>query len=255
MATIDLRSASPYAFGVESLPVGMHTSDGYQILLAREAGTVFCRDDLHRVSAADMIISAPYEAISVTGAPLTVSVWRFTVSDLFGVPGSIPSASLVSGVYPAAGQTDDVRSLVSRALTREGADSEQDRLLTRMMLSELVLHLASCAPAPHGGGKLAAAAAYLSTHFREDISLDTLCEQVGISKFYFCRAFHGATGLTPHAYLTLCRVLEAERLLRRGVGAMQCGEQVGYTEYTTFYRSYKKMLGRAPSVLATEDRS
>lgn len=255
MAPIDLRSASPYAFTVESLPVGMYASDGYQILLTREAGTVFCCDDLHRVSAADMIISAPYEVISVTGAPLTVSIWRFTASDLFGVMESVGSAALVSGVYPVTGQTEDVRAIAARALMREGADSEQDRLLTRMMLSELVLHLVCCAPAPHGGGKLAAAAAYLSTHYREDVSLDTLCERIGISKFYLCRAFHGATGLTPHAYLTLCRVLEAERLLRRGVGAMQCGEQVGYMEYTTFYRSYKKMLGRAPSVLAAEDGS
>lgn len=255
MAPIDLRSASPYSFTVESLSVGMHASTGYRILLARGEGTVFCRKGLYPVSAADMIISAPYEAISVTGGPLSGAVWSFTVSDLFGVMEPLASSALVSGVYPAAGQTDDVRALVARALTRGGIDNEQDRLLTRMMLSELVLHLTSCTPAPQGGGKLAAAAAYLSTYYREAVSLDTLCEQIGISKFYFCRAFHGATGLTPHAYLTLCRILEAERLLRQGVGAMQCCEQVGYAEYTTFYRSYKKMLGRAPSVLATEDKT
>lgn len=123
----------------------------------------------------------------------------------------------------------------------------QEILLSRMMLSELLLHLPDCVRTAPTGGKIALAVSYLTGHYTENVSLDDLCESIGLSKFYLCRAFRRDTGMTPHAYLNLYRVLLADRLLRSGTAAMACGEQVGYRDYTTFFRSYKKVTGSAPS--------
>jgi AraC-like DNA-binding protein len=116
-----------------------------------------------------------------------------------------------------------------------------------MMLSEMLLYLteAPLDAAPPCG--MARVAAYLTSHAYEEISLDRLSEEVGISKFHLCRAFRRDSGLTPHAYLGYLRVLRAQELLMQGLPAQEVGEAVGFRDYSTFFRTYKKMLGRAPT--------
>ena len=230
---------------------GIHASFARRILLVKTEGEISVGGAVAGVYPGDLLYLLPEDVCCVSeGGAFEAACWYFEEGDLFGAGET--AETVAGGVYPSAGQTEDVRALLKRAVARTDAVTAQEVLLARMMLSELLLHLPDCSPAPGDTGKIAAAVSYLTAHYTEDVSLDRLCDSVGISKFYLCRAFRRDTGLTPHAYLNLYRVLCAERLLRAGVGAMVCGERVGYRDYTTFFRSYKRVVGSAPSASLTE---
>lgn len=240
-----------YRFVSEKWNAGIYASFVRRILLVKTEGEISVGGAVGGVYPGDLLYLLPEDVCFVAeGGAFEAACWYFEEGDLFGDGDTV--GAVTSGVYPSAGQTADVRALLDRAAARTDPATAQEVLLTRMMLSELLLHLPDCARAPGDAGKIATAVSYLTAHYTEEVSLDRLCDSVGISKFYLCRAFRRDTGLTPHAYLNLYRVLCAERLLRAGVGAMVCGERVGYRDYTTFFRSYKRVVGSAPSVSLTE---
>jgi AraC family transcriptional regulator len=49
--------------------------------------------------------------------------------------------------------------------------------------------------------KLKQALEYMNVHLNENVSLETIADELGISQYYFCRLFKQSTGMTPHAYL------------------------------------------------------
>ena len=242
----NLTRGGGYRFASETWGGGIYAASAKRILLAVTAGEISVKGAVVSVYPGDLVYLSPDDICYVAeGGTFDAACWYFEDADLICADEMLGAA--VYGVYPSPGQTADVRAILERAAARADAVTAQEVLLTRMMLSELLLYLPDCARAQSDEGKIALAAAYLTAHFDENVSLDTLCDSVGISKFYLCRAFRRVTGLTPHAYLNLYRVLCADRLLRSGVGAMACGERVGYRDYTTFFRSYKRIVGSAPS--------
>src|SRR3546814_13942727 len=72
----------------------------------------------------------------------------------------------------------------------------------------------------------------------QDLTLDRLAGDAGLSRFYFLRAFRSEIGVTPHAYLTGRRIAAAKRLLDGEQAlsevALACG----------FYRSEERRVGK-----------
>lgn len=56
--------------------------------------------------------------------------------------------------------------------------------------------------------------AYISEHFSEPLSLDTLAKNSNMSPYHFTRVFTAETGYTPHQYLIATRINSAKYLLR-----------------------------------------
>lgn len=63
-------------------------------------------------------------------------------------------------------------------------------------------------------GTLDRAREYLHDRISEDVSLDDLGTETGLTKFHLLRAFRSRFGLPPHAYQLQQRILRAKRLLR-----------------------------------------
>ncbi len=87
---------------------------------------------------------------------------------------------------------------------------------------------------------------YLNENLGEDISLDDLSRRFFVSKYHLCRAFRQYTGTTFLSYLTTKRILLAERLIGEGEPATQVAYRVGFGDYSSFYRAYRKQMGHAP---------
>lgn len=88
---------------------------------------------------------------------------------------------------------------------------------------------------------------YLDLHLTEDISLDKLAQQFFVSKYYLCHAFRRQNGTSILAYLTVKRIALAKRLLLLGEPATSVAYQVGFHNYSSFYRAYVKQTGQAPA--------
>ena len=63
--------------------------------------------------------------------------------------------------------------------------------------------------------KLRQAIEYIQTHLDENLSLNDIANELGISQYYFCHLFKRSTGMSPHQFLIRQRVERAKRLLKQ----------------------------------------
>lgn len=89
--------------------------------------------------------------------------------------------------------------------------------------------------------------AFLEENFSTPVDLKTLAEIAGLSRFQLLRAFRRQTGMTPHAYLTDCRVRTARRLLARGETIAEAALACGFSDQSHLTRIFKAHAGLTPA--------
>ncbi len=96
---------------------------------------------------------------------------------------------------------------------------------------------------------------YLRTHFREKITIDTVCSYLGFSKYYYCHMFKKVTGRSMMDYVLFLRCSNARRLLESGRHSIaECAAQSGFTDVSYFTRVFKAQMGKLPSAIQAESR-
>lgn len=89
---------------------------------------------------------------------------------------------------------------------------------------------------------------YLKEHLDEDISLDKVSEEAGMSKFHFCRIFKESFGMSPMQFLTFNRIERAKVLMQKsGLSISSVIFKVGFNDISGFNRQFKKVTGMTPS--------
>ena len=94
--------------------------------------------------------------------------------------------------------------------------------------------------------KIAQALSYINDHLGDDLSVDTLAQQVFTSKYHFMRRFKELTGCSVHQYVTQKRLLTAADLLRGGASAQAVCARCGFQDYSTFQRAFRRQFGATP---------
>jgi AraC-like DNA-binding protein len=87
---------------------------------------------------------------------------------------------------------------------------------------------------------------YINENLEKKITLDLLEANFHISKYYLCHLFKVNTGFTVIEYIIYKRIMRAEELLISGMPIIDASNQVGFGDYTNFYKSFKKILGVSP---------
>lgn len=95
-------------------------------------------------------------------------------------------------------------------------------------------------------GPVATAKALLEARYDEDLSLAEIARSCGLARHRLIRAFRGATGLTPHAYLIDIRVRRARDLLRRGEAPGTVAAATGFCDQAHLTRAFKARIGVTP---------
>ena len=98
------------------------------------------------------------------------------------------------------------------------------------------------------GSLIDTAKQYLAEHFESnDVSLNTVAAQVGVSSSYFSSIFKQETGQSFVEYLTKLRIDRACELLRcTTLRTAEIGERVGYNDPHYFSATFKKVTGVSP---------
>lgn len=87
----------------------------------------------------------------------------------------------------------------------------------------------------------------------EDLSLDSICEFLGVSNSYFSTIFKKETGSTFIGYLTDYRMERASRLLiETNEKSYIIAKHVGYSDPNYFSYVFKRKFGVSPSKYRTE---
>ncbi|HEY0685905.1 MAG TPA: AraC family transcriptional regulator [Steroidobacter sp.] len=105
-------------------------------------------------------------------------------------------------------------------------------------------------PAPDLPGRghlgLGRAAEFIRSNYTRSIKLEEICSAAELSPAYLIRAFKHRYGLTPHAYLTNCRIEFSRSQLRRGRPIAEVALSAGFSDQAHLQRTFKKFVAATP---------
>lgn len=104
-------------------------------------------------------------------------------------------------------------------------------------------------PAPcidAGAARMRLVRDYIDAHFAEDLGVERLARQAGLSRVHLTRAFASAFGMPPHAYLNTVRLRAAMRALMKGSSLAEAACTAGFADQSHFNRRFRGSMGLSP---------
>lgn len=102
-------------------------------------------------------------------------------------------------------------------------------------------------PAGHSADAALQMAAYISERCSQAVTLEHLSKRFSYSRNQIIRLFRRYMGMTPHRYLTACRLRRAEQqLLSTGRTMAQIAVDCGYEDTSVFIRAFRARHGASP---------
>jgi len=190
----------------------------------------------------------PFEAMSVF---IELPVLQHAFAEVFGADAEKAKLRDVSAF------TDETLNSFMERLREELMREDASQLFVSAIAQAIAIHLArnyaeiqeSRTPSPSlPGYKLKQVTDWIAEHLTEDLNLDQLSAQVGLSKFHFHRLFKRAVGVSPSRYHIDLRMNEARRLLRETKNSVvDVALDVGYTNPSHFAKLFRRETGLTPS--------
>ena len=88
---------------------------------------------------------------------------------------------------------------------------------------------------------------FLNLHINEQLSIDDIAHEACLSSTQLYREFKQHTGLTPTQYHEQLKVKESLSLLAEARSVSHVAYDLGYRNYETFSRAFKKISSVSPS--------
>jgi AraC-like DNA-binding protein len=87
---------------------------------------------------------------------------------------------------------------------------------------------------------------FIRDNYTRSLKLEEICAAADLSPSYLIRAFKQEYGMTPHAYLTNCRIEFSRAQLRRGRPIADVALAAGFADQAHLQRSFKKFVAATP---------
>ena len=88
---------------------------------------------------------------------------------------------------------------------------------------------------------------YINRHFEQNPELDILSQKFYCSVSTICHVFKKDFGISIKKYILSKRINAAKMAIQQGGKPEEVSIKYGFSNYSTFYRDYKKYLGISPS--------
>ena len=163
-----------------------------------------------------------------------------------------------SAVYAKLAETDreQVARIFSEAASRFCKDDREEGIVASFFY---LMALISDSVADHiqtPSSFMARTIEYINAAYYEEISLDTLCRVVNMSKSHFCRKFKLAMGMTVMEYVFKTRIAAAQTLLlSSNLSISQISERCGFSGISYFCQKFKEETGLTASAFREHARS
>lgn len=170
----------------------------------------------------------------------------------FDIEGTIANMLRSAPEYFYSNHQKQIQSKIDEMILLNENPTEHALLLQSLMLSFFHLILSDSKIANRKIGTdyevISNAKRFIETHASEKIKLQDIAASVNLSDIYFHNNFTIATGLTPHQYLTECRIAQAKKLLWSSKMAMSdISDQCGFSSQQHLTKVFKKETGMTPA--------
>jgi AraC family transcriptional regulator len=184
---------------------------------------------------------------------LRQSIFASAIEEMYGGDGC--SADVV----PRFAFTDPLLEQLAVAIMtalREG--TSEDRLYVETMAHMIGVHLARRHSTRVRSERIVATDGlsrpalrrlvdYIEAHLGDDLSLDAMATEVGLSLFYLSRVFKDALGQSPHQYVLGRRVERAKELLRDTAEPIaDVALSVGFSSQSHLSNWFRRVVGVSP---------
>lgn len=183
----------------------------------------------------------PYERINIA---FNASVFdKKTLNDLFADSHKI-SLKSNSFFIPWAARMD---------YNIKNYNDTDKKLSVHTLITELILYLKNSLQAePQESEKttnptLRKAIEYINTNLTEIKNVKDVAQKIFISESYLHFLFNKYLNVNPKQYITQKKMLKAEEYIQDGIPLKTIYLRIGFEDYSSFFRAFKKYFGRAPS--------
>ncbi len=94
------------------------------------------------------------------------------------------------------------------------------------------------------------AKAFMDEQLFQNLSLEQICSNAGISKYHFIRLFKSTFGVSPYQYQKRKRLENAKVELIAGKSVLEVAEANGYADVPTFSKAFKQVFGSTPGSIS-----
>ncbi len=244
--------------------VQLHSHTFYEVLCCRSGNIEYLIGaNRYRVAAGDIIYVAPgvsHRPIFPEAIPITYRRYVLWVSQSFQAQLAANWPEMKekkgrSGVLRTAGTEwaslqDTFRLGCEKA--EEGGPGWQMWLYgnTMQMTADMMRALSPNGPEPalpEQRQLVDHATLYVETHFAEKITLEGAAQALLVSQSTLQQTFRNKLGVSFYRFVTQRRLIAAKNLILEGRPLTSVGEQVGFSDHSTFYRAFQKEYGISPS--------
>lgn len=89
---------------------------------------------------------------------------------------------------------------------------------------------------------------FIADNYKNELTIDAICNEISFSKYYFCKIFRRQMGVTVHQYVNEYRINKAKELLAYSkLSVNSIATQVGFKTTLTFLRAFEKSVHMTPS--------
>jgi len=90
---------------------------------------------------------------------------------------------------------------------------------------------------------------FIDEHITENLSLDEISLNIGISKYHFIRVFKQAFGVSPYQYQKRIRLDRAKLDITQGISILETAIKYGFSDVPTFSKAFKQQFNLTPGVI------
>lgn len=233
--------------------IGLEFHPYHEIFLFIDGDAEFISDSFRATLSPRTLVIIPKESFHtfvVHGAEEDYHRYVFNFSDVSSLNKLIEEKMEDVCLFPAS---DEICELFEKLGKSVDESAYKRELRLRAIFTEVLLETETASTYKESSNQLsihpliAKAVKFIADNIGEIAVVDDVARAVNVSSSYLSHLFSQELHISPHRYILEQKLILANRKIESGVGAVQAAAELGFGNYSGFYKMYKKMFGHPPS--------
>ncbi len=220
------------------------------ILFLGERATLYSEAGHTSISPGTLIVipKETYHQLNIEGLPQSYHRCVLHFPDLPALGEVIGRSMTALFVTPVGEETSFLFQKLIRTLDTEASESVR-ALVLRSVLPLLLSEIRREGEdfRPHLHPIVEESLSYIGNHLTEPLTVEHLARELRVSASLLAHTFKREMNISIYRYILKKRLTAAAHRIGSGEPAVTVAAECGFSDYSNFYRQYKKTFGSSPS--------